>query len=54
MTFFKLCKYDLKNGMLKEGLQYLLSVVLFLGFCIGFVYTKGADLESRTFGDFLF
>lgn len=54
MTFFKLCKYDLKNGMLKEGLKYLLSVVLFFGFCIGFVYTKGADLESCTFGDFLF
>ena len=32
MTFFKLCKYDLKNGMLKEGLKYLLSVVLFWAF----------------------
>ena len=23
MTFFKLCKYDLKNGMFKEGIKYL-------------------------------
>ena len=54
MTFFKLCKYDLKNGMFKEGIKYLACVVLFLGFCIGFIYTKGKDLGARTFGDFLF
>ena len=29
MTFFKLCKYDLKNGMLKEGLKYLLVCCTF-------------------------
>ncbi len=54
MIFFKLCKYDLKNGMLREGLKYLISLVLFLGFCIGFVFTKGSNLTTRTFGDFLF
>ena len=54
MTFFKLCKYDLKNGMFKEGIKYLACVVLFLGFCIGFIYTKGKDLGARTFGDYLF
>lgn len=54
MTFFKLCKYDLKNGMFKEGIKYLACVVLFLGFCVGFIYTKGKDLGARTFGDFLF
>lgn len=54
MTFFRLCKYDLKNGMLREGLKYLISLVLFLGFCIGFVCTKGSNLTTRTFGDFLF
>ena len=43
MTFFKLCKYDLKNGMFKEGIKYLACVVLFLGFCIGFIYTKALD-----------
>ena len=32
MTFFKLCKYDLKNGMFKEGIKYLACVVLFLGY----------------------
>ena len=54
MTFFKLCKYDLKNGMLKEGIKYLACVVLVLGFCIGFIYTKGKELGVRKFGDFLF
>lgn len=54
MTFFRLCKYDFKNGMLREGLKYLISLVLFLGFCIGFVFTKGRSLMTRTFGDFLF
>lgn len=32
MTFFKLCKYDLKNGMFKEGIKYLACVVLFWAF----------------------
>ena len=27
MTFFKLCKYDLKNGMFKEGIKYLALMV---------------------------
>ena len=40
--------------MLREGLKYLISLVLFLGFCIGFVCTKGRNLMTRTFGDFLF
>lgn len=54
MTFFKLCKYDLKCGMLREGIKYLVCALLFLGFCIGFIFTKGEGLEERTFGDFLF
>lgn len=54
MTFFKLCKYDLKSGMRRESVKYLVCAILFLGFCVGFIYTKGKGLEARTFGDFLF
>ena len=43
MTFFKLCKYDLKNGMFKEGIKYLACVILFLGFCRLYIY-KGKRL----------
>lgn len=51
MTFFKLCKYDLKNGMFKEGIKYLACVVLFLGFCIGikcntFIPDKGSEFYA--------
>lgn len=54
MTFFKLCKYDLVNGTLKECGKYMLSVLLFLVFCIGFVFTKGKGLETQNFGNLLF
>ncbi len=54
--FFKILKYDIKRGIIKNLKGHLLPIILGIFLCISFVfeYTKSYDIHTATFLDIIY
>ncbi len=59
MRFFKVCRYDWRNGIAREYKKFLIALALFAAFCVDFTYRQGGfsvrqAMTDTTAADYLY